>query len=83
MWGVYFVNYGSNFEWKQNNKHFLSAYDMAGIEDKTKRKETGTTSKETSGLLGEEAAQNQVLYSTQAEGHSSTPCLRETPARWF
>lgn len=40
MWGVYFVNYSSNFEWKQNNKHFLSSCDMVGVEDKTKRNRT-------------------------------------------
>lgn len=40
---------------------------MAGIEDKTKRKEPGPTSKETSGLLGEEAAQkaSTVRHSSQ------------------
>lgn len=32
---------------------------------------------------GRRRHKRQVLYGTQAKGHSSTPCLRETPARWF
>jgi hypothetical protein len=46
------VNYNSNFEYKQNNKHLLRSCDIPGIEDKTKTKKSEPHSKETEVLLG-------------------------------
>lgn len=50
------MNYSSNFEKTQNNKHFLSSYDIPGTEDKTKRKKAGLYLPGDCSLAGEKDA---------------------------